>query len=245
MELSSFFEILKRYLNCNPARAVCDFFEYGKAKGVPSESSARMWFKGKRNLKLSSYFDNDNQPDKDGIVLYLQLKINTNWKKLQNDFNDIKDFDIVDRTTGDSDVFFESLCYQFFKIIGYDIPNDFWEKNKSKYNTGFEETKKIAESCSSIANTHKSGNSSGEILHKANDNTSVSKIHINPELKCCLFCCYWNGNFHDGLTVRDGVNGKCKVHGKIILSVLGKDCDRFDFDLGRVTRYEIETKFLK
>lgn len=226
MELSSFFEILKRYLNCTPAHAVCDFFEHGKAKGVPSESSARMWFKGKRNLKLSSYFDNDNQPDYGDIVDYLKSKINTDWKKLQNDFNGIKGFDLVDRTTGDSDVFFMSLCCQFFKIIGYDIPKEFWEKSKSIYNSD----------C---------GNSSDEILHKANDNTSVSKIHINPELKCCLFCCYWNGNFHDGLTVRDGVYGKCKVHGKVILSVLGKDCDRFDFDSGRVTRYEIETKFPK
>lgn len=39
MELRKFFEILKRYLNCNPACAVCDFLENGKAKGVPCEST--------------------------------------------------------------------------------------------------------------------------------------------------------------------------------------------------------------
>lgn len=166
-----------------------------------------MWFNGKRNFKLSSYFDNDYQADKDGIVHYLQSKINTDWKKLQKDFNDIEDCDIVNLTTGDSDVFFESLCYQFFKIIGYAIPNDFWDKNKSKYNTSFEETEKTIETerCSSIANTHKSGNSSDEILRKTNDNTSAAKIHINQEQKCCLFCRNWIGSFSDGLTIKDGV----------------------------------------
>ena len=255
MNLNEYFDCLGDFLKSAKHKIVVGLFEIGNAKNLPSDETARSWFKkgkGKRNCRVNDYFDKEHLPHKENVICYLQTNINTNWNKLQAEFKKHKDTDLINTVTNDQDDFFESLYYQFLKILNLPISEDYLKKIKSQ-NDIFSDLSNNNTELRNIPDPFNNGNSKSDgvsytYAHKAGEcpletvidteRTVFSEIAIPPELRLCLCCKNWSGNFLNGLRNKDGVFGNCKVFDQKTLSINGKTCDRFLANFGHILKYE-------
>jgi len=219
MTLRSYINAINRIIKISQSKIVMELFKEAGASAYVLKETAKSWLKpdgkGHRNCRIHDYFPEDKL-DETHFIKYLQIRVNTSWKALQEIFRSINDDGIIDVNTDNPDVFYWSLLNQFQKI--YNLPLSEPDKsNDMDTKHHYQESIISTDTSPVVLNT-----------------TGITEIAIPQECKLCLYCENWKGNTHDSCQNATGTFGRCIKYSKDMLSTAGTDCIEFIPEYNRI-----------
>lgn len=219
MTFRFYINAINNIIKTSPPQIVKALFkEAGFNEVIPMET-VKSWLKqgnGHRNCRIHDYFPEDKL-DETHFIKYLQKRVNTSWKELQEIFRPINNDGIIDVDTDNEDVFYWSLMNQFQKI--HNLPLSEPDKsNDADIESHYREN---------IIST----DTSPDVLN----DTCITEIAIPQEYKLCFYCENWKGNAQDACQNVNGTFGRCTMYSKDMLSTK-TGCIEFSPEYKRITK---------
>lgn len=207
-----------------------------KEDGI-SVSAAQTWINGRRNCKVSAYFPDEENVQKQELYHFFRRRSQDKLENLQKILSkEIDDNSPIDCKTKDMDRFCWGLVNQFLDLLGFqriDLPvSDLPTAPELITNTLEKENGKNVV-IEQDPNTSQNGIIAYENPLPINGS---AKIAIPQECKICLCCVFWRGDAEAAYKNNDEEYGECNALAKRVLAA-NVACPKFKENYAKIMRY--------